>query len=645
MTREEGRTVPTIRKLSNELIGRIAAGEVVERPASAVKELVENSIDAGAGNITVELRDGGISYLRVSDNGCGIPGDQTRMAFERHATSKLKSADELFDMHTLGFRGEALASIAAVSKATLVTRVKDAAYGTRTTVEGGAFGDIVEAASPVGTSITVENLFFNAPVRLKFLKKPAMEAALVADYMLRLILSRPDIAFRFVSQGKTVYRSVGDGKIESALLSIYGREALSDMRRISGHMNGVVAEGYVGVGELARGNRQQQSFFVNGRYFRSAALGKALENGCEGRIMVGRFPMCAIYLQLPYNQVDVNVHPNKLEVRFRDEAAVAQAVEELTRDAFRGESLGEALRGGHESAAAVASDDRRAPEAEITRLGADEPSSNVTEEKPDALSHLKPIVLPSVSSAPQTLHEVVMPTSRADALLTRQSAAYASAPAASKAREPVPEPVREQTRIAETEKAAADEPRLIGVAFDTYWIFEAGERLLLVDQHAAHERMLYDDMMKRRAAGNASQRLLSPLLMRLTAGDMALALEYRDVLSDAGFDIEPFDVGSVAIRAIPTIFGHNGDARELLSEALDELHSGRGEAMGERVRKRVAQMACKRAIKGGDRLNEAELQGFLKKMQKSGSMPTCPHGRPIVIEVTRYALEKRFKRV
>ncbi len=276
-----------IRKLSGAVLGPIPAGEVVERPASAVKELVENSIDAGAKNITVELRDGGIRYLRVTDNGAGIPADQLRMAFERHATSKIYEPKDLYDIHTLGFRGEALASIAAVSKVTLTTRTQTADFGARAVVEAGEFTDIWQAASPVGTNVVVEDLFFNTPVRLKFLKKPSVEASMVSDYMLRLILSRPDISFRFVNQGKTIYHSTGDGSVESALFCLYGRDALRQMRKVSGTMNGVVISGYVGAGELSRGNRQQQSFFVNGRYFKSQLLSRALESGCEGHVMIG----------------------------------------------------------------------------------------------------------------------------------------------------------------------------------------------------------------------------------------------------------------------------------------------------------------------------------------------------------------------
>lgn len=666
--------MPGIKKLSAELIGLIAAGEVVERPASAVKELVENSIDAGAASVTVELREGGVRYLRVSDNGRGIPAEQIRLAFERHATSKLVKAEDLYDIRTLGFRGEALASIAAVAKVTCTTRTEDAAFGTRATVEAGEFTDIRQAASPVGTTIVVENLFENAPVRLKFLKKPSLEASLVSDYMLRLILSRPDISFRFVSQGKTIYRSMGDGSVESALYCLYGGEALKQMRKVHGHLYGVLVDGFVGVGELSRGNRQQQSFFVNGRYFRSPLMSKALENGCEGRVMIGRFPMCALFLKLPGRQVDVNVHPNKLEVRFQNELNVAEAVETLVREAMRSESLGARL-----SAAAQDGPGARAASAEtgftVVPVGepadgqnAAAPAERESMPKQPFQAECQPVVsplsehssvetrkepkedrtgMPASISVPamrlegMALSETVMPRPNAELLRERYQEEAGNASAGGLFKEPSPE------RPALLEAAGEQGPvlRMVGIVFDTYWIFEAADRLLLVDQHAAHERILYDRMMARFEGGHISQRLLSPQLVRLTARDMALAAELTPVLRDAGFEIEPFDDTCVAVHAVPTLFGRNDSPRELLLEALDECQDGRGQATRERMRRQVAQMACKRAIKGGDKLSGPEIEGFLRSMLESGSMPTCPHGRPIVTEITRYALEKRFKRI
>ena len=665
-----------IKKLSPEIIGQIAAGEVVERPAAAVKELVENSIDAGAKNVTVELREGGIRYLRVSDNGRGIPAEQIRMAFERHATSKISEAKDLFDIQTLGFRGEALASIAAVSKVTCTTRTQEAAFGTRATVEAGEFTDIRQAASPVGTTIVAQDLFFNTPVRLKFLKKPAAEAALVSDYMLRLILSHPEVAFRFVSQGKTVYRSLGDGNLESALYALYGREAFQQMIKVSGAMNGVLLSGFVGVGELSRGNRQQQSFFVNGRYFRSAALSAALEKGCEGRVMIGRFPMCALFLEMPRAQVDVNVHPNKLEVRFQNEISVAAAVEQLVREAMHGESLGAKL---NQSATPQQQPERRpsfsvvelegedpvrpeAPEAEAPAARPEEPAPR-TEAFPSKPTRIaapmeRPVLRESMAPASIARVMAMPPVMRPAAPFpetpkpaapkeTPAPVALPARPASPLAPAPKPEPVEEKAEqtVLEPVREMEQPLRLAGILFDTYWVFEAGDRVLLVDQHAAHERILYDRLMARFENERVSQKLLTPQLVKLTPYDMTLVSEFAPVLAEAGFDVAPFDSECGALRAIPTVFGENDSSKELLLEALSEWQAGRGQVTRERLRRRVAQMACKHAIKGGDRLSDTEISGFLREMLKSEAMPTCPHGRPIVVEVTRYALEKRFKRI
>lgn len=690
-----------IRKLSSELIGKIAAGEVVERPASVVKELVENAIDAGATHITVELRGGGIEYLRISDNGKGIPAGQIRLAFERHATSKLQTEAELYCIHTLGFRGEALASVAAVAKVTCTTKTADAEFGVRCQVEGGEFIDIRQAASPVGTTFVVEELFYNTPVRRKFLKKPAIEAGLVSDYMLRLILSHPEIAFRFVSQGKTIYHSMGDGKLDSALFCLYGKDAFRQMIPVSGHQSGVAVSGFIGVGELSRGNRQQQSFFINGRFFRSGVLSRALENGCEGRVMIGKFPMCALFLEMPYQNVDVNVHPNKLEVRFQDESAVAEAVRQIVYDALHQEQLGQRLRAPASekpapvsessftvtelpgapdaiqpvSAAPAVAAQPAAPAAD--RLQTEAALEQKDEATAENTAHLRPVTVPvqtggggafhaSYGAAPRTVFQPAAPSvwDQPRNAAPKPAAGWGNAeerPAVPEIRETaVPQPVKpapaapgsvpqppEQTRLAEVEtKEEADAvPRLVGIVFDTYWIFETGDRLLWLDQHAAHERILYDRFMKRYDGEQISQRLLSPQLVQLSGRDMALFEEIQPYLEKAGFQAETFDERSVAVHAIPTLFGENGDPKELLLEALDQWQQGRGEKTSDRMRSQVAQMACKHAIKGGDRLNQQEIQGFLKEMLQSQSMPTCPHGRPIVVETTRYALEKRFKRI
>lgn len=715
-----------IRRLSSEIIGKIAAGEVVERPASVVKELVENAIDAGSTHVTVELRGGGIEYIRISDNGKGIPSGQVRLAFERHATSKLQREEQLYDIRTLGFRGEALASVAAVAKVTCVSRTADEDFGVKCKVEGGQFADVRQAASPVGTTFVVEDLFFNTPVRRKFLKKAATEAGLVADYMLRLILSHPEISFRFVSQGKTVYHSVGDGKLESALFAIYGKDAFKQMKPVKGNERGVLLSGYVGVGELSRGNRQQQSFFINGRFFRSGLLSRAVEAGCEGRVMIGKFPMCALFLEMPYDQVDVNVHPNKLEVRFQNEPAVADAVKNLVYDSLHRETLSESLRG--ETARQEAVKPAESSSFSVVQLeGAETRKTEETKSahgfvvlNPEAAVETPPPVafkpfretelyrpssgLRSSHSSPVVQHTVQAADEQAQPLsedagdylpLQKREKAKAepapvnavsemkdfsvaeiqdtgkTAPAASvhtpaenqtpeAVSEPFPlqnETVQASPAMVETllqeapaqlaflpDEEAKPELTLLGIAFDTYWIFQTGDKLLFVDQHAAHERILYDRMMEQLEGNHISQQLLSPRLVQLSPSDMALVEEISEYLKDSGFEVETFDEQNVAVHAIPTLFGINEDPKALLLETLDCWQESRGNASEDRMRRQVAQMACKHAIKGGDKLNEEQIRLFLQSMLESDSIPTCPHGRPIVTDMSRYQLEKRFKR-
>ncbi len=659
-----------ILKLSDEVIGQIAAGEVVERPAAAVKELVENSIDAGATAVTVELTDGGITAIRVSDNGRGIPASQMKMAFERHATSKLITADDLFSVHTLGFRGEALASIAAVSKVSCISRTKDASFGIRAQVEAGVIAGITEAASPVGTSVTVKELFYNAPVRLKFLKKPAAEAAYVSDYIMRLILSRPDVAFRFVNQGKTIYRSAGDGTLESAIYCVYGKDALRGMRHVSGTQSGLVLDGYIGVGEYSRGNRNHQSFFVNGRFFRDERVSRALETGCEGFVMIGRYPICALALQLPYRQVDVNVHPNKLEVRFQNADAVLTAIESLTKQALRLETVQQRINGEPgvqplraetpvqviplkeeasqnvvsqttpENAPSAAIPSLREPPTELTKtieaLQQETDQFNRPQGKEEqftnaSASDASAVRIEELHAVPQEQQTVNMP-----ATLVTAATNEAFQPEMS-----MQEPVQE--RMAQTEPQ--DALRYIGAIFKTFLLFEIGERLLMVDQHAAHERVLYDRYMERYQGTMVSQRLIAPQMVRLTAQDVQRLSEIKDELTDIGFDVEAFDETTVAVRAIPVILGQNEPVRDWLVDFLDETRTNRGAVTHDRLRSQVAQMACKHAIKGGDVLTDADVEAILTQMLETGTQPTCPHGRPIVTEWSHRDLEKRFKRI
>ncbi len=660
-----------IQLLDAGVVGKIAAGEVVERPASAIKELVENSIDAGATAITVEIRDGGISYFRVTDNGCGIPTEQIKLAFARHATSKIRTESDLFEVGTLGFRGEALFSIASVGKVQLTTRTRDMAYAASARVEGGVLSEVQEAAGPLGTTLVVRELFFNTPVRLKFLKKPAYEATLVADMMMRLVLSHPEISFRYVQQGKTIYQSAGDGKLASALFAAYGKEAVRQMRYVSGHENGLLLEGYVGVGEMARGNRLGQTFFINGRYFRSPLLSKALEAACQGGVMVGHFPSCVLYLQLQPEQVDVNVHPNKLEVRFQRPDSIAAALEHIVRDTLAQRSVRESLEGVDKQ------QDVAPVEKECIRIQsvASEPVQVPTQTAPilpqreEAHEPFRPIVVPSSIYSKAQLKESATPYLIQSSLTVPPAVFLQAKPAgedhASEAAaiEILPKreaPTRQVMPIVDTQSPNTSPKveqldfapkceelplRFIGIAFATYLLFESGERLLLVDQHAAHERILYDRFMAKYGGQQLSQQLLQPQLVQLSQRECAQLLEFQDELAASGFEFEPFDDGAISVHAVPSVLGQSISVKEAMLEALQSVEGQRGQAMRERLRSAVMQMACKHAIKAGDTLKTDEAMALLRTLLTTDAEPTCPHGRPIVTEISRRELEKRFKRI
>ncbi len=661
-----------IEKLSPEVIGKIAAGEVVERPAAAIKEMVENSMDAGASAITIEIRDGGITYFRITDNGSGIPQPQIRMAFERHATSKIASSEDLFHIETLGFRGEALASIAAVSKVTCTTRVRDEDSGITVVNEGGIIQEIREAACPQGTTFVVKDLFFNTPVRLKFLKKPAAEAALVSDLVMRLILSNPGISYRLISQGKVIYHSPGDGKLESAVFSIYGKEMLKSMRFISGGSRGLWMEGYVGIGDSARGTRSHQSFFINGRYLKSALLAQALEQGCKERVTIGHFPTCVLHLKMAFDAVDVNVHPNKMEVRFQKEIEVYEAVRDLILDVLHHD---EALTNIPEM-------ELTPPEAKGTLF----PNSVTIQRKPEnkhelsnstsLVAPLKPTAFslddnpaPNVPNAeviskpaadmPSAYRSIVIPTQnweQGNVFRETYAPSFTKAHIVSSPQDTLvkaPEQLKTDSLITQDksdtilvlpEKEAKPDLVILGVVFKTYILIEYGTQLLLIDQHAAHERLLFDHMMKAYDQKAAAQPLLLPQVVSLTHKEMETFKDNREALLQAGFEVDSFGGHTVQIRAVPVILGQP-QAKGFFLELLDELENTRGLTTLEKRRTAILQMACKRAVKGGERLPQVEIEDLVRRTTETGVTPTCPHGRPLVISITHQELDKRFKRI
>ena len=637
-----------IQLLNDEVIGKIAAGEVVERPAAAIKELVENSLDAGASAVTVEIRDGGISYFRVTDNGSGIASGDIRMAFERHATSKITRAQDLQAIATLGFRGEALASIAAVSRVTCTTRTRSDESGLKARNEGGQMMSIEEAACPEGTTFVVRDLFFNTPVRLKFLKKPPSEAALVSDLMMRLILSRPDVSFRYINQGKTLYHSAGDGKLESAVFSIYGSEMLRTMRPVEGCQGGVVMKGYVGIGESARGNRGHQSFYINGRYMKSNLLSTAVESACRERVMIGKFPTCVLHLTMPFDTVDVNVHPNKLEVRFQNERGIYDAVEAIVRDALT-------ERDALEKPAQLLLTPEKPPEkpVQVTKQSLTEPPPMAVAAPaamPKPAPEIRPrapipVAIPRVDAVPPVVSKTVMRDSGAmPAMKPIIQNRPESEQTVKKPTVGLQMPAREPEQVPSFLPDAPKPMKLMGVAFNTFILVEYEDNLLMIDQHAVHERLLFDRMMKAYDQHEAGQELLVPMLVGVTRREQQLLNDNRELLEGIGLTVEPFGEQQVSIRSIPMILG-NPQAKDFLRDILDQLESERGVISMEKRRSAILQLACKKAVKGGDALSEAEIRDLVTRMIDQHVTPTCPHGRPLVISLSHQELDKRFKRI
>ncbi len=629
-------------RLSPEVIGQIAAGEVVERPAAAIKELIENALDAGATAVTVDIREGGLKSFCVTDNGSGIPASELRMAFERHATSKIRDASDLWQVATLGFRGEALASIAAVAHVRLTTRTADAESGMQVLNDGGQITSISEAASPLGTSVLVSDLFYNAPVRRKFLKKPAFETASVTELMSRLILSRPDISFRYQADGRNVYFSAGDGQLKNALLSVYGLDVLRMLTPVRGMSGGVIVDGYVGVGDVARSNRAQEYFFINKRVMKSALLSNAVETACRQRVMIGRFPMCALHLTMPFEQTDVNVHPNKWEIRFQNEAAVRDAVEQAVREALEGSQQEDLLKPRLFTDPLTVKPRQPAPQVRPQPVAAAQPAQAAPAVKP---------------AAPDRSFHAPAPVMRDEAPVSVPVPAPACAPAPAEAAPAVPaeqpappeapqaavpaQEAPEQQVIAEAAPAAR--ARLIGVVFDTYILFEYEDQLVMCDQHAAHERVLYERLMRETSHAPVSQTLLIPVTVPVSRTQYAAYLESRETLVSLGFDVDEMGEDTLVLRGLPVILGQTEAAR-CLSDCLDELAEfGRLDDYDRKLR--VATNACRHAVKGGERVADEELLWLVNEILARNIPPTCPHGRPLMVTVTHTELDKRFRRI
>ncbi len=615
----------------------IAAGEVVERPGSVVKELVENSIDAGATAVTVEIQNGGMSLIRVTDNGCGMAPEDAETAFLRHATSKLRDERGLEAIGTLGFRGEALAAIAAVSRIELTTREREAGEGTRLTLEGGVRTDLGPAGAPEGTVIAVRDLFFNTPARLKFMKNDRAEGSNVTTTVVRLALSHPEVSFRYVRDGKEELHTPGDGRTESAVYCVLGRDLAQGLLPAKGEADGIRCEGFVSAPAGARGNRAYQFFFVNGRFIRSKTLQAALEQAYKNSLFTGRFPVCVLKLEMGLSRVDVNVHPTKMEVRFADERAAFNAVYWAARTALDKETKPVTLELPKELLKGSAPAEKA---SSGTPASGSAFHSNASVKPRDGF--FKTMTAESFRSAsggfaPKAV-QTAIPLPKTVPLPPEPTSSPKPSPSSK------PEPVPVDVPVPENAAASADamDFRLIGEAMCTYLIVERGDSLFLIDKHAAHERILFD-RLKAQKREIASQILLAPAVCQVGEASAEILLESAELLGEFGFVLEDFGGGAVALRQTPQDMDAE-DPQALLEELADKLRMG-GRRDLESMRDEVLHtVACKAAIKAGKRSDPREVRELITRVL-SGAVRYCPHGRPVSVELTKTQLDKSFRRV
>ena len=643
--------MPDIQILSPHLADLIAAGEVVERPASVVKELVENAFDAGARTVTVELRGGGATYLRVTDDGCGMTPEDAGIAFLRHATSKLHDAQGLEAIGTMGFRGEALAAISAVSHITLTTRQRGAASGTHMTLDAGEIQDMYETGCPEGTTMIVRDLFYNTPARRKFLKTDRAEGAACAAAALRCALGRPDVSVRCIRDGEELFFSPGDNKLDSCVYSLLGRELAKTLLPCEGEVDGVRVHGFISSPAAGRGSRAQQHFFCNGRWIRSAALQAALEQAYRNTLLVGRFPACVLYVELSCAAVDVNVHPAKTEVKFSHERAVFDAVYYGARAALEAER-----------APAAAAPKPSVPKPEPASAPAPKADPFLTAAPSRSAAPAAPVFSGARTYAPAAPAEEAVsfrsPTASAFAAPRVTPPPVFTPPArTAPAAQPMPKPVVQGVQTAlEPEPAEQETPsplaravppetppaRLIGEAMHTYILVEKGDTLILIDKHAAHERINFD-RLRQNPADIPSQTLLEPLPFTPDASDAEVLQQHGDTLAELGFTLEPFGRSDYILRGVPAQIDA-GDALPALEEICTQLRHGAhtdAQAVRDEVLKTVA---CKAAIKAGWQTEPEELLRLADAVC-AGEVKYCPHGRPVAVTLTRRELDKLFKRI
>lgn len=656
--------MPKIKVLSKEIAELIAAGEVVERPASVIKELMENAIDAGSSSVTVEIKNGGITYIRVTDNGCGISREDIRTAFISHATSKISTRDDLYAIGTLGFRGEALASIAAVSNVEVLTRTTEEETGTRYCISAGEETLVDDAGCPLGTTIVVRDLFFNTPARMKFLKKDVSEANAVAGIVDKIALSNPDVSIRFIREGKSALFTSGSGDLKTAAYEIFGKDFADGLIEADYSFESVKISGLVSKPTKSRPNRNMQFFFVNGRLVKSGTASAALSEAYKNSIMVGKFPYCVLNITTAPGLVDVNVHPAKIEVRFANERTVFSAVYYAAKNAL--EHRDEAPKVTIPRTAQTELFEPVRPKTEQMRLPEKQPDfwnrmssseyrsaqqpERPTYQQPAAREDIITVASPdkkpeTADSEPSTIQHF-LDAQRAKkeetAVIEADIRPEISAEAATLPDEK-PEETARALDTAVDEKPAELPVTVIGEAFKTYIIVQQGESIFLVDKHAAHERMLFNELV-RNDSKRSTQMLLTPITVTLSKEEYSSVLDNLDMLMQAGFAVEDFGYSVVIVRECPMEISAD-EVADVVAELAGYLVENRQKLISEKKEWLFSLMACKAAIKGGMYTTEYERELFIKRLFASPEIRYCPHGRPVMIEITRRELEKNFGRV
>lgn len=637
-----------IQVLDQVTIDKIAAGEVVERPASVVKELVENAIDAKAAAVTVEVKEGGISFMRIADNGCGIDREDVPGAFLRHSTSKIRNAEDLEHISSLGFRGEALSSIAAVSQVELITKTPEDSFGTRYMISGGKEKGMEDIGAPDGTTFLVRQLFYNVPARRKFLKTAMTEAGHVSDLMTRMALSHPHISFQFINNGQSKLHTSGNGNLRDVIYHIYGREIAANLINVTYEKNGIRITGYIGAPLISRGNRNFETYFINGRYVKSSIIYKAIEDAYKDFTMQHKYPFTVLHIEVVGEDVDVNVHPTKMEVRFHNQQMVYNSIYEAVDQALHEKEL--------------------IPEVTIDVPKA-VPKAQV---KPEPVARSKEVIQPEVNKSAKVQPEKASGERDLDYFMEQMKKRVMSyhqqnSSAEVKGKSEIFKPQVQVDRVKEAaasyrakqspeqmtlfdgkllDKEKRANYKIIGQVFDTYWLVEFDNSLYIIDQHAAHERVLYEKTLKEMKTREFTSQMISPpVILNLTMQEAQLLRAYMDQFTRIGFEFEEFGQDSYAVRSVPANL-FSIAKKELLMEMIDSLSEEvHRRQSSELLDEKIASMSCKAAVKGNMRLSAQEVDALIGELLKLDNPYHCPHGRPTIISMSKRELEKKFKRI